>query len=436
VAEGGDWLDRDLICLGYGLLGPVAPVADEAAWPAFSIAVLPFIVIGANPDDHYLADGITDDLLTCLSHIQGTRVIGRSSMFTYRGRLLDPREVGRDLNVRYVVAGTVRRGSTGNLVNVELVDTATGLQDWAEKIEYEASDWQTVSDVVSRRIARALNLELMDFGSRSVAARTHRAAPQAGELAMRGWVELFNKPQTRETNDSAQRWLKKALALDRDLALAWTGLAYATYRAASFGWAGYSLTDGLCEAVEFAERAIELEPRTADAYYAKGQALNGLGKVEEAQAAHKMCIALNASHAPAYGALGQVRLFLGYPEETAPLCAHALMLSPREPLRAIWLRSRGLAALFLGDAEAAAADARAAIAINSKYPTAYVLLAAAEYRLGRRSTVAEILAKLPDASEYRTVADVRRTHARPGYERYSAFLEEMLTDLRRAGLPE
>lgn len=421
--------------LGYGLFGPVVATLPKPALPRLSIAVLPFVVLGGNPDDHYLADGITDDLITCLSRIAGTMVIGRATMFTYRGRLVDARQVGQDLNVRHLVSGTVRRGGAGIQINVELVDAETGVQDWAEKIQHPSRDWQTVSDIVSGRIARALNLELMQAGSRAAKPGT-RLAPQAAELAMRGWVELFSKPQTRDSNDTAQRWLDEALAIDRDLALAWTGLAYATYRAASFGWADYSLHDGMRQAVELAQRAIELDPRAADAFYAMGQSLNSLDELERAQAAHEACIALNASHAPAYGALGQVRMFLGHPEETATLCARAFQLSPREPLRAIWYRSQGLAALFLGDAEAAAADARAAIAINPKYPSAYVLLAAAECRLGRQSTVAEVLAQLPDAADYRTLADVRRTHARPRCARYSAFLEDMLSDLRKAGLPE
>lgn len=420
--------------VGYGLFGPVIASFYQPDPTWFSIAVMPFTVLGANPDDQYFADGITDDLITSLSQIAGTFVIGRSTMFTYRGRNVDPREVGRDLNVRHVVAGSIRCGPDYFQLNVELVDPATGAQDWAEKIEHRALEWQTASGIVASRIARALNLELMKVGSRGAGLFAGQL-PQAAEVAMRGWVELFNKPQTQETNDTAERWLSEAIAADSSLALAWTGLAYVNYRGATFGWINDSMHDGLRRAVEYAQRAIGIDAGTADAHYVMGQSMNGLDDLENAQAAHQTCIELNASHAPAYAALGQVRMFLGYPEETAAFCARAFALSPHEPLRAIWLRSRGLAALFLGDALAASDDAYAAININPSYASAYVLLAAAQVRLGRPTVAAEALAKLPAISGYRTLGDVKHALARPRHERYSKFLEEMLNNLRDAGLP-
>ena len=421
--------------LGFGLFGPVPASQPSSGNVRISIAVLPFTALGENSDDHYLADGLTEDLITSVSRIAGTFVIGRSTMFTYRGRHADPREVGRDLNVRHVVAGSIRRAGERFRINIELLDSTTGAQDWSETIEHGLGEWQEVSATASGRIARALNLELMNIGSRDITSHSH-AGREAARVAMRGWVELFNKPQTRETNETAGRWLNDAIAANPAIPLAWAGLAYVNYRAATFGWMSDSMQQGLRRAVEFARRALDLDARTADAHYAMGQALNGLDELEQAQSAHEACIDLNPSHAPAYAALGQVRMFLGHPEETAGLCARALLLSPREPLRAIWLRSRGLAALFLGDAMSAAEDARAALRINPDYASAFVLLAAAEARMGRLPAATQALARLPAISGYATLADVERALQRPRRPRFSRFLAEMLDSLRDAGLPE
>lgn len=418
--------------LGQGLFGPVGTAFSQAPERFPSVAVLPFVTLAGA--DTVIADGITDDLITHLSRLSQIRVIGRSTMFTYKGKAPDARTIGRELDVDHVVAGTVRLGSERLVVNVELVDGRNGVQQWAERIAADEADWFTAVDIVSRRIARSLNLELMDVASRAVRERSGYGS-HAMSLAMRGWVELFNKPQTAESNRSASRWLNEALAIDSKLALAWTGLAYAAYRAASFGWDERSLTDGYWHAVELAERAIDLDPRAADAYYAMGQSLNGLDELERAQAAHEACIALNPSHAPAYAALGQTRMFLGYPEETRALCDRAFLFSPREPLRAIWHRSMGLAALFLDDPLTAVADAQAAIAMNAKYPSAYVVLAVAAMRLGQRALAESAVATLRTMPRFRTNSEVRAFHERPRRERYSRMLEALLADLNAAGMP-
>jgi TolB-like protein len=419
--------------LGHGLFGPMATGFSPARGRSPSVAVLPFVTLAGA--DTVIADGITDDLITHLSRLSQIRVIGRSTMFTYKDQSPDARRLGRELDIDHVVAGTVRSGAQRIVVNVELVDARDGIQQWAERITDDEADWLNAVDIISRRIARSLNLELMDVASRAVRDRSGDAS-HAMSLAMRGWVELFSKPQTAESNRAASGWLNEALAIDAGLALAWTGLAYAAYRAASFGWDERTLADGFWHAVELAERAIDLDPRAADAYYAMGQSLNGLDELERAQAAHEACIALNPSHAPAYAALGQTRMFLGHPEETRALCDRAFLFSPREPLRAIWHRSKGLAALFLDDPVSAVADAQAAIAMNAKYPSAYVVLAVGAMRLGQRALAESAVATLRSMPRFRTIAEVRAFHARPRRERYSRMLEALLADLNAAGMPD
>lgn len=418
--------------LGYGLIGPIPALPSQPASVHLSIAVLPFVLAAGG--DAFVADALTDDLITHLSRISALRVIGRSSMFTFRDKQTDPRSVGRDLGVEYVVAGTVRLACGRVVVNVELVTAQDGVQAWGERIELADDDWLSASDFAARRIARSLNLELLDVASRD---RAHSAARgrHAVHLAMRGWVELFAKPQTAESNRAASQWLNEAMTIDASLALAWTGLAYAAYRAASFGWQDGSLQEGFRRAVALAERAIDFDPRAADAYYAMGQSLNGLDELERAQAAHEACLALSPSHAPAYAGLAQVRMFLGHPEQTPAMCERAFQLSPREPLRAVWHRTKGLAALLVHDTASASAEAEAAIALNAQYPSAYVVLAVAAHRLGDHARAASAIEMLRSVPRFRTVAQVREFHQRPRRARYSAMLEGVLRDLAAAGLP-
>jgi adenylate cyclase len=420
---------------GFGLFGPSLGEKPEPAAPKLSVAVLPLASMRTNAEDQALADGITEDVIDGLSRISDAVVIGRSTMFTYKGRQVDPRKVGRELNVRHVLEGTLRRTHENLRIDLQLVEAATGAQVWSERIDQPAANWQALSDTVAGRIARTLNLELMYASSRWVSRPSGMALP-AAELAMRGWVELFNKPQTRETNETALRWLNEALALDRELSLAWTGLAYATYRAASFGWCEDSIVEGCRKAIELAQHALELDPRSADAHYVTGQSLNGLGELEQAEEKHRTCIALNPSHAPAYGALGQGRLFRGFPNETAIHCGRAFALSPREPLRAIWLRSMALAALFTADPSGAAEHARAALAINPKYPSPYLILACANLRLGLTAAAHEALKSSFDYTEWRSITEIREWHARPKGIWYTERLEEMLSDLRCLGVPD
>lgn len=417
--------------LGAGLFGPVRRSGTPATAGALSIAVLPFAVLGHA--DELLADALTEDLITDLSRIAGVLVIGRSTMFTYRRTTSDARTVGRELGARYVVTGSLRDDGNRISTNVELVDSANGVLQWADRFEHAAGNWMLAAASISGRIARSLNLGLMEAGSRWP-AHLLPAETRALSLAMRGWVDLFSKPQTPATNRTAEQSLLQASELDPGLALAWTGLAYATYRAASFGWGTGSLEEGCRAAVALARKAIALDHRTADAHYAMGQALNALDELERAQVAHETCIALNPSHAPAYAGLGQVRMFVGHPEETGDHCLRAFALSPREPLRAVWHRTKGLADLMLGDPASALHEAEAAIALNPDYPSAYVLLAAAAMPLGDTVRAGQAVERLRAVPRFSTVEAVRRYHARPRRARFSALLERMLEDLRAAGM--
>lgn len=359
--------------IGLGGFGPQLRPGAGASEP-LSIAVLPFTDLGGAQDDEFLVDGLVDDLIADLSRIREAKVIARSTTFAFKGRPADARQVGRDLAVRYVVEGSVRRRRDAVRVNVALVETETGVQRWTDRLDVPIADWNDLGDALTGRIARALNLEVMEAASRSQSARGTPGS-QAWAHALTGWVELFNKPQTPQTNERALAAMHRAVALDPDLALAWTGLAYGTLRAAMFGWDAMGRDAGMARARELAARAVQLDPSSADANYVLGGALLRSGDLAAAINANDRCLALNRNYAPALARSGLLAALAGQAESGIAPILRAMELSPRETLRAVWLGYLGTTALALGDFARTRDAAREAIAENAAFPVAHLLLA-------------------------------------------------------------
>jgi class 3 adenylate cyclase/TolB-like protein len=181
--------------------------------PRLSIAVLPFANLSGDKDQDYFADALTEDLTADLSRISGSFVISRSTAATYKGQNTEAKRIANELKVRYLLEGSVRRAGGEVRVAVQLVDGQSGQQVWSERYEKSASDMYAFQNEVTGRIARALNLELKEASSRQ-AARNRAGNLDADDYALRAWAELWTKPQTRETNDAALDFVKKALALD------------------------------------------------------------------------------------------------------------------------------------------------------------------------------------------------------------------------------
>jgi tetratricopeptide (TPR) repeat protein len=269
--------------------------------------------------------------------------------------------------------------------------------------------------------------------SRATGARA-AAGTEAWTLALRGWVELFNKPQTATTNRTAMADLDRAVSLDPGLALGWTGLAYATWRAAIYGWDAVARDDGLERAAALSRRAIGLDPSSADAHYVLAIALMRLQDLVGAEAAMRTCLALNPNHAPGHGNYGVIAIFLGRVEETIPACERALSLSPREPLRAIWHRNMAMAGLLLGDLDYARRAALASVGANAEYAYGQLLLAMAECAAGAPEAAREAVAKFRALLPAETIASMKDFH-RGAHERFRTPYFALLDRLEPLGLP-
>jgi len=321
------------------------PQKTQAA-PRLSIVALPFANLSGDAAEDYFADGITEDITTELSRIPDSFVIARNTAFTYKGKAVDARTVGSELNVRYVLEGSVR--SAGNRVrtNVQLIDAESGAHLWAERFDCDRSDLIQVQDEIVGRIAGALGAQLIDAESRR-SLREHPADPDAIDLTMRGWATL-HRPPSRETLGEARALFERALALDPNAADAVIGLAYTYARGINSAFTN-TLEADLAKAGELVAKGLALAPERAQTHWVRGLLLRHPRRLEEAAAAFEQAIALDRNFAPAYGSLGDVMTWLDRPEETIRLNEYAMRLSPRDPQLGNWQFDIGLAHLVLGD---------------------------------------------------------------------------------------
>ena len=175
-----------------------------------SIVVLPFANIGGDPEQDYFVDGVTESLTTDLSRISGSFVIARNTAFTFKGKAVDVKQVGRELNVRYVLEGSVQRGGNRLRVNVQLIDAETGNHLWAERFDKPVADLFDMQDEIVSRLANTLNAQLIEAEARRAERSPH---PDAMDLYFQGWA-CFNKGTTPEYMAQARGFFERALALD------------------------------------------------------------------------------------------------------------------------------------------------------------------------------------------------------------------------------
>jgi len=304
---------------------PTPPILQPTVAPRLSIVVLPFANLSNDPEQQYFADGITEDLTTDLSRIADMFVISRNTAFTYQGKRVDAKQIGRGLGVRYVLEGSVRRSSDQVRVSAQLIDAEADTHLWAERFDRKIGDFFVLQDEVTSRIAIALDIEL-------IAAETARTAenPDALDYYLRGRAAAA-KPKTPFNHAEAIAFYERALALDPQPVQVQSWLAFELA-----GRVLNQMTDtivaDLTRADELAEQALSAAPRSWLAHFAKAQVLRAHGRFEEAIPEYETVIELNRNAAYAFSTLGQCKLFAGLLEEAIPLQMRFIRLSPRDPL--------------------------------------------------------------------------------------------------------
>jgi len=400
------------------------------ARPRLSIVVLPFANIGGDPEQDYFVDGVTESLTTDLSRISGSFVIGRHTAFTYRGNAADLKKIGRELNVRYVLEGSVQRGGNRLRVNAQLVDAETGNHLWAERFEKPVADLFDMQDEIVSRLANTLNAQLIEVEARRAERSTD---PDAMDLYFQGWA-WGNNGTTAEYMTQAQAFFDRALALDPGNIEALVGLARVK---AAIG-ANLTRDDWIAQfaAAEAAiTRALSHAPNHARAHSVLGfvqaftnRAVQGIAECERA-------LTLDRNLADAHGFVGLAKHHLGRGEETEAHVHEALRLSPRDNNAYRWLMYVGFAKLYLGADVEAVAWLRRSIEANRNHPVPHCFLAAALALLG---SLDEARAAAQAGLVLNPSFTLRRCRARAvgNHMVYLAGRERAFEGMRIAGVPE
>jgi len=413
--------------------GPSTTLADAPAAPAArTVAVLPFRDLGLPPALSFLPETLLGGLVLELSRQPGLTTIARGTMLSYRGLALSPRRIADELKVRYVVDGAISSVGGGLSISCDLIDASSDAVLASESIDVPTANWPELAQRVVGRLVRVWRLELSEHAAREVdVGEPGRAS--AFELATRAWVELYCRPQNRETNDRAWAWAAEAVRRDASVGPAWNVLAYCEYRAVQYDWQDAHPHIQLADAVAHAERATALSPSDPDAHYTLGLVLLMTGDLMRSRASLQHCLEISKSYAPAYGLLALVVNAEGHPEQAFELAARALALSPREPLRAIWHWGEACAASMLGREEESLACAARGIAANPAFPTCYLAAAVAARRLGREAEAARFVSVLRTTA-FRSIERVRQRMKT--FTRIEPWGSAFLGDLQAAGLPE
>ena len=411
---------------------PPVPGPEKSAPPRLSIVVLPFANIGGDPEQEHFVDGVTESLTTDLSRIRGAFVIARNTAFAYKDKPIDVKTIGRELNVRYVLEGSVQRSGNRMRVNVQLIDAETGSHLWAERFDKPLADLFDMQDEIVARLANALNAEL-------VAAEARRAeqapTPDSMDLYFQG-LACLNKGETPDQVAQAGSFFDRALAADPDNVDALVGsaradqlkgaLSFATDPMAAFAAAEAKLTKALSLIPDHALGHLWLG--LVDIFTKRAAA--GIGECERA-------LQLDRNLASAHADIGLGKIFIGRAEETEAHIAEALRLSPRDTLTYVWMSHAGSARNALGGYEQAIPWFQRAIEANRNYPFAYFMLAVALAELGRldEACLAVRAGRVLDPNFTVSRARVFWT-AMSDDPTYLAQLEPIFEGLRKARVPE
>ena len=356
---------------------PKAP-EPEIGTAVPSIAVLPFDNMSGNPDQDYFSDGVAEDIITDLAKIAGLIVIARNSSFAYKGKRLDVRHIARELNVGYVLEGSIRHAANRVRVTAQLIDATSGAHLWAERYDRDLTDIFAVQDDLTQRIVGALKLTLTP----SEKARLADGAPvnaEAHDRFMRARELLLGPTQNRETFERAVAALNRSVELDPNNAQAYSGLAWAYVLDYTNRWT-QEADRALDVARRYADLAVESDPREPLGHFASAMVAGRQGEFERAVAAANAALALSPNYAPARGLLASFELFAGRPLEAIAQMERNARLDPVVSQQG--LQFLGMAYLVAGKYETAAMIFKERLVLAQSSDSARSCLASALGHMG------------------------------------------------------
>jgi adenylate cyclase len=408
-------------------LDSIAPTAAPA--PALpekpSIAVLPFLNMSGEPEQEYFADGMTEDLITDLSKVSGLFVIARNSTFTYKGKAVDVKRVGRELGVRFVLEGSVRKAGNRVRITGQLIDADSGGHLWGERFDRDLTDIFSTQDEVVEKIVGALSVKLTHGEEQRLRRRgtdkveAYEAWLRARELLTRG---------TRDSVVQSRAMYARAIEIDPNFAAPHAGLALAAVADYVSDWA-LDPAQALDEAEKWARRALELNDQDPVSHMALGAVSLWRRDYEGALAEFRRMIALDPNFAQGYTATGMALMYAGHSAKALQRLAVSMRLDPHYP--SMVLHTLAQANFSLGEYETAARLLVERITRNPGTDASRMLLASCYGHLGRlgdaRSAWVELLKVNPDFSL------MQRARVLP-YKNPGDF-QRIVEGLAKAGLP-
>ena len=364
------------------LLAVVAAGVWRLTWPGnsqsaprLSIVVLPFANLSGDPDQQYFADGITDDVTTDLSRILDMSVISRNTAFTYRNKPINTKQIGRELRVRYVLDGSVKRSGDQVGVSAQLIDAESDAHLWAERFEQNRADLFAVQNEITGKIAYTLGLEL-------VAAEAARPAdnPDAMDFILRGRAQTL-KPPSREMFAEMISHFERVAALDPGCVEAKSWLTTALMGRVLNGMSDSAAGD-IERAEDLVSQALTISPRNPHAHLAKGFLLRAQNRNEEAIPEYEAAVASNRNWLVAVATLGWCKFMAGSLDDAIPLHEQAIRLSPRDSLIGVWYQRIGMVHLLQSRTDEAIPWLEKARNANPTHPQPHPWLTAA-YALAR-----------------------------------------------------
>jgi TolB-like protein/Flp pilus assembly protein TadD len=390
--------------------------------------VLPFANLSGDPSQDYFADGVTENLTTELSRIKDSFVIARNTAFTYKGKSIDAKEIGKELRVRYVLEGSVQRDQNRVRVNAQLIDAESGAHLWADRFEEDTADLFKLQDQVVARLASALGYQLIEAEAKK-GSRSNN--PDVIDLTMNGWTLIWrglSQPmkERREANDEARALFNRALQIDPNDADALAGSAYTYFGDFIYGW-GEPGTDFEAKVLGQAERAISLAPENVRAYFVKADYLNSSRRPREGLAAAEAGLAINPNFVLLLGQRALAEILLGRNEQAKADLQLAMRQSPRDPYLGIFHLWMGDAELGLGHSDAAIDQYRQAIDWGFRAYMVYANLAGVYANAGKMDEAKAALAEAHRLDPRLTLKWMTE---------HTSSLPAVLDGLRKAGLPE
>jgi adenylate cyclase len=387
--------------------------------------------MSGDPDQEYFADGITEDIITALSKFRWFFVIARNSTFVYKGQAVDIKQVGRELGVRYVLEGSVRKAASRVRISAQLIEAATGNHVWAERYDRSLEDIFELQDEITSTIAAAVEPELAG-SERERAMRKPTEHLGAWDLFQRGVALIWR--HDHPSINSGMELIHQAVGLDPDFGQAYGHLAYGAYCLLVFEWAD-DRDEVLRQGIADAGKGIAIEHRDYFAYHALGRLSTIAGDHAAAVRALETSVSINPNFARGYHGLAEAHVYSGDPEKAIVYADTAMRLSPNDPATNQALHYKASAYVRLDDFEKAIEIFEKTCEFPAAQYVSFTTLAALYIIQGREAEGRKALGNARRLEPTLSIAAMKNVYGVSG-DRPGSRTQRLLDALRTAGLAE